>query len=98
MRTYIIVYLISFVVSVIVTRAVRDWAIRRNWVDDIGGRKIHTRPTPRLGGIGVISGMATALLLTLVWSNDILDAFHQDVELISALCGGPGDTYRDRLH
>ena len=28
--------------------------------------------------------------MTLVWSNDILDAFHQDVELISALCGGLG--------
>jgi UDP-GlcNAc:undecaprenyl-phosphate GlcNAc-1-phosphate transferase len=56
----LVVFLLSLLVSVIFTRGIRDFAIRKNLVSaPTSARHVHTRPIPRCGGV--------AILLT-VWS------------------------------
>src|SRR4051812_28342667 len=41
-------------VSLLLTPAIRDFAIRRRYVDLAESvRKVHTRPVPRLGGVAI---------------------------------------------
>jgi UDP-GlcNAc:undecaprenyl-phosphate/decaprenyl-phosphate GlcNAc-1-phosphate transferase len=70
------VYLVSFIaallVSLILTRAVRNLAVRRGWVPALSAHHIHRQPVPRLGGIAIfitvvlVAGLAK---LTLLWLN-----------------------------
>lgn len=88
MRTFIIAFLLSLLVSLLLTPRLRDWAIKLNWVDEVGGRKIHTQPIPRVGGIAVLISTVAPLLALFVWNNDISKAFWGDAELIVGLLGG----------
>lgn len=48
------VFAISFLVSVVFTPAVMSFAHKRGWVDGAtGGRKVHKKPVPRLGGVAI---------------------------------------------
>jgi UDP-GlcNAc:undecaprenyl-phosphate GlcNAc-1-phosphate transferase len=49
--------------ALLVTPVVRGFSVRADLVDEPGGRKVHTTAVPRLGGIGIMSGLAAALLL-----------------------------------
>ncbi len=88
MRTFIIAFLLSLLVSLLLTPRLRDWAIKLNWVDKDGGRKIHKQPIPRVGGIAVLISTIAPLLLLFLWNNDISQSFWGDSELISGLLGG----------
>ena len=52
---------VSFASVVLFTRLVKDFAVRRNLVDAGGGRKVHTTPTPRLGGVAIFGGFSVGL-------------------------------------
>jgi UDP-GlcNAc:undecaprenyl-phosphate GlcNAc-1-phosphate transferase len=52
--------LTSFVLSFLLTPLVRNLALRWGWVDPPGGRKIHTDPIPRVGGIAIAVGYMAA--------------------------------------
>ena len=59
MRTFIIVFALSLLSSLVLTRVIRDAALRWNLVDaPVGGRKIHRQPIPRLGGVAIILAFA----------------------------------------
>ena len=47
--------------AITATELVRVVAVRLRIVDEPGGRRAHRRPTPRLGGIGIVWGFACAL-------------------------------------
>ena len=79
MRTYIIAFLMSLLLSLILTRVFRDWAIRRNLVDDVGSRKIHKSPIPRLGGVAILFSLLAPLLALSVWDNRISQALVNDL-------------------
>ena len=53
MLKYLLLFVVAFVSSLLLTQLVRSLATRFGAVDHPGGRKIHTRPTPRLGGISI---------------------------------------------
>lgn len=90
MRTFIIAFLLSLLSSLLLTPRLRDFAIRLNWVDEVGGRKIHTQPIPRVGGISVLISTLVPLFALYLWNNDISKAFWGDVELLLGLSGGLG--------
>ena len=90
MRTFIIAFLLSLLASLLMTPRLRDFAIRLNWVDEVGGRKIHTQPIPRVGGIAVLISTLIPMLSLYLWDNDISRAFWGDVELLLGLAGGLG--------
>jgi len=58
---------VAFLISLLLTPFVRDYAIKRNWVDQPDqDRKIHARPIPRLGGISIAVAYLAALGLSLI--------------------------------
>ncbi len=88
MRTFIVAFLLSLLSSLLLTPRLRDWALRLNWVDEIGGRKIHKQPIPRVGGIAVLISTLIPLLSLYSWDNDISRLFWGDSELLYGLSGG----------
>ena len=91
MRTYIIAFVLSLLVSVLLTRLIRDAAIRWNLVDvPTGGRRIHKTPVPRLGGLAIIIAFAVPLIGLFYWDNRLSDALFADRALLISLVGGGG--------
>jgi UDP-GlcNAc:undecaprenyl-phosphate/decaprenyl-phosphate GlcNAc-1-phosphate transferase len=62
-------HLAAFIVSALVvlwsTPLIKKFGLKRGLVDKPGGRKIHSRPMVRLGGVAIFAGTLTALLI--VW-------------------------------
>ncbi len=54
---------IALAVTLWVTPVVRRMSVRAHLVDRPAARKVHTTAVPRLGGVGIMSGFAAALLL-----------------------------------
>jgi len=55
MTTALLAFALSAVAGVLLTPAVRDWAIRRGVLDQaLTSRKIHAQPVPRLGGMSIV--------------------------------------------
>jgi UDP-GlcNAc:undecaprenyl-phosphate GlcNAc-1-phosphate transferase len=91
MRTYIIAFVLSLLASVVLTRLIRDAALRWNLVDvPTGGRRIHKRPIPRLGGLAIIAAFAVPLIGLLSWDNRLSSALFADRALLISLVGGGG--------
>ena len=56
-------FLTALVVALVVTPVVRRLALAKGWVDRPDGeRKLHARPTPALGGVGVFVGSVAGLI------------------------------------
>ncbi|MNK56737.1 putative undecaprenyl-phosphate N-acetylglucosaminyl 1-phosphate transferase [compost metagenome] len=55
MSTFHLLLIAVFVVAVLATRASIAWAHHRNILDEPNHRSSHSRPTPRGGGIGVVT-------------------------------------------
>ena len=61
--TYLLALILSFVVALVATPAVRRVALRRGWLDNsYGSRKIHGQPKPRVGGVAIALAFYTPLL------------------------------------
>jgi UDP-GlcNAc:undecaprenyl-phosphate GlcNAc-1-phosphate transferase len=54
---------VAIVVTLAVTPLVRGFSVHASLMDEPGGRKVHTTAVPRLGGVGIVSGLTAALLL-----------------------------------
>ena len=61
--TYCILFTISFVISVISIYFLRKFAIRHFLYDEPGENKIHQKPIPYFGGIGIFLGLVGGLIL-----------------------------------
>jgi len=73
-RSYLILFSFAFLFSVGMTPLVRRWALRWGIVDQPdGGRRIHQRPTPRLGGMAIYLAFLGALLCALLLGNRVSD-------------------------
>lgn len=57
---YLIVGLCAMFVTLITTPIVRWFARERNWVAMPDERKVHTVPTPNVGGIALFAGAVAA--------------------------------------
>jgi UDP-GlcNAc:undecaprenyl-phosphate GlcNAc-1-phosphate transferase len=88
MRTLVLALCASFLVAFVVTRLVRDGALRLGLTDGPGGRKVHKAPIPRLGGVGVVCGFLAPLLGLGFYRNDISALLLDDRPLLLAMSGG----------
>jgi UDP-GlcNAc:undecaprenyl-phosphate/decaprenyl-phosphate GlcNAc-1-phosphate transferase len=89
MRTFLIAFSLSLILSLILTPLIRNWALRLNLYDSpSGGRKIHKAPIPRLGGIAIMLSMSVPLLGLSIWDNEISQQFLSDIPLLKSLIGG----------
>lgn len=78
MRGYLIIGAITALVSFFATWLVWRVAMRYRWYPAIRSRDVHTRPTPRLGGVAIFIACATALVTAsqLGWFARLFDG-HQ---------------------
>ena len=63
MLKYLLLFAAAGVVSLLVTPLVRAFARRVRAMDLPEGRKIHSKPTPRLGGIAIFVAFYLVLLV-----------------------------------
>ena len=86
MRTYLILFIVSSLISLLLTPLVRRKA--RDWgavaVPD-KGRHIHAQPTPRLGGIAIYLAFLPALAIVPLMGNLLSDIFATNFSRIVAL-------------
>lgn len=60
MRTYVLVMLVAAAVTYLATPVVRRLAVRSGAITAVRARDVHNVPTPRLGGLAMLAGLAVA--------------------------------------
>lgn len=63
---YIVLLACGALVTALVTPLVRDSAIKRHLLSMPGGRKIHKRPVPEMGGTAIVIGMVAVIVLQII--------------------------------
>ena len=73
--TYVLTFLIALLIAVIATPVSMKLAKLWGAIAYPGGRHIHSRPIPRLGGLALYAAFWIAILVTVlvahVWDNSI---------------------------
>ena len=86
MRSYLTLFLISLVLALVLTPYVRRWAIKWGAIDlPDNGRRIHRRPTPRLGGIAIYLAFTLTLLCVPFLGNMVSQSFRSNLTRFGAL-------------
>ena len=62
MRIYLLIAAIAGGVTWLVTPLIRHVAIEIGAVGEVRARDVHTIPTPRMGGLGMLIGFAVATI------------------------------------
>lgn len=62
MLFYLLIFLVSFAATFLLTPVVRTLALKIGAVDNPSKRKVHQKATPRLGGLAIYSGFIVATL------------------------------------
>ncbi|MGB3761697.1 MAG: MraY family glycosyltransferase [Ornithinimicrobium sp.] len=63
MREYLLVLLTAAIFTFVATTAVRRVALKIGAVTPVRARDVHSTPTPRMGGVGMLIGFAGAVLV-----------------------------------
>jgi UDP-GlcNAc:undecaprenyl-phosphate GlcNAc-1-phosphate transferase len=63
MRVYLLVMLIAAATTYLTTPLARWLALRSGAITALRDRDVHSQPTPRLGGVAMLLGMAVAMVL-----------------------------------
>jgi len=85
-NTYLLAFTTAAVLSLFLTRVVRDFAIRRNWLDMPDAvRKMHAKPIPAVGGVAIAVSVTLGLLVTLVANTVVVDSIKGDARLVATI-------------
>jgi UDP-GlcNAc:undecaprenyl-phosphate GlcNAc-1-phosphate transferase len=87
MKTYLAVYLVSFLSAVFLTPFVIWFAHRLRLYDSRGIRKIHKHTIPRIGGTAIFLSTLIAVVAILFIDNDIGKSFSKTQNQIFVLLG-----------
>lgn len=71
----LIIFLVTSVLALILTPIFRRIAIRLNILDKPGGRKIHPKPIPALGGVAIYLSFAIPSIIFLLSHLEIVQVF-----------------------
>ncbi len=63
MRVYLLILLVAAAVTFVAVPIVRHVALVSNALTPVRARDVHTTPTPRLGGVAMFAGFATAVVV-----------------------------------
>jgi len=88
MRTYFAILVISSVAAFLFTPLARWIAFRWGAVDLPGGRKVHTEPMPRLGGLAVFGGFCFPWAGLYLFRNQVTATFQNYEKMFLALIIG----------
>lgn len=86
MRTYVVAFFLALVVAAGVTPLLVSLAHRKGWLDRPSeARKVHSRATPRIGGVAVVLAFFTPILGLAVYENDVSALLYGDLRLVTGL-------------
>ncbi|MGB8226024.1 MAG: MraY family glycosyltransferase [Sedimentisphaerales bacterium] len=88
MKTYILTYLGSLVMSLILTPAIIAIAVRYELFDRTGPRKVHSGRIARIGGLAIFISMMCMIAAVYLLPNRIGENFRQLGTKVLALLGG----------
>ncbi len=89
MMTYPFAFLLSMLVALVMTPLVTRVAHARRWYDlPTGGRKLHCRPIPRVGGVAVVTAFFAPLAGLAIYTNRISGLVYADGLMFTMLCLG----------
>lgn len=88
MRTYLAAFLIAAVATALLTPVVRRLALRLDAVSATGGRHMHARRIPRLGGIAIALGLFLPILSLFFVNGVVAEDMKQNAVRVFGLCGG----------
>lgn len=87
--TYIVAFLLSLVVSLVLTPIVRWMAHRFQWVDaPDGARKVHQRAIPRVGGIAIAIAFFVPVFGLFFIDNGVSQAYLANSKQVIGLVAG----------
>ncbi len=83
MRSYVTLFLLSFIAALALTPIVRrkatEWGAIAMPDGESGGRHIHAKPTPRLGGIAIYLAFVASLACVPLMTNMVGDIFRANL-------------------
>jgi UDP-GlcNAc:undecaprenyl-phosphate GlcNAc-1-phosphate transferase len=86
MITFFVAFLVSLMVALVLTLLVRNRAVAWGWLDQANSsRKVHVRPIPRLGGIGIVGGFFAPLCALFLVDSGVGHNFRSHRELVAGL-------------
>jgi len=87
MKTYLIVYLGSAILALVITPIVINLAYRIKAIAHPGIRDVHTRAVPRIGGIAIYFSAIVLFVAVLFIDNGIGDIFRNNLlQLVTLFC------------
>ncbi|AEI62619.1 MraY family glycosyltransferase [Corallococcus macrosporus] len=91
MITLFVAFFVSLVVALALTLLVRDRALAWGWLDQANSsRKVHVRPIPRLGGVGIVGGFFAPLCALFLVDSGVGHHFRSHTDLVVGLFLGGG--------
>ncbi|MBN1810003.1 MAG: undecaprenyl/decaprenyl-phosphate alpha-N-acetylglucosaminyl 1-phosphate transferase [Planctomycetes bacterium] len=90
MNTYSVLMLLSFGITAGLTPLVAKLACRLGAIDHPGERKVHTRATPRLGGLAIFLGVLLPQFSLFILDNRIGRLFREQLSVIGAVVAATG--------
>lgn len=86
MRSYLILFTMALFLALVLTPAVRRWAMAWGAIDlPDSRRRIHQRPTPRLGGLAIYLSFVVALLCVPLLGTLVSQGFRRNWTQVVAL-------------
>jgi len=87
MTTIIFIFILSLVISLILTPLVKSIALRYKLVDQPSKRKVHSQPIPRIGGVGIYLAFFLPFVSVLFYKTQVLELLSPDTQLIHLIIG-----------
>src|SRR3954447_15366052 len=81
-------FLVAFATTALLVPPVMRLCQRRGWLARPGGRRLHARPTPNVGGIAIYGGFVLALLAPLAFDRFLLRSNFEQLRPAPAAAGG----------
>lgn len=88
MRTYVAAFVVAALIGGALTPLVRVLALRLGAVSVPGGRHIHERSVPRLGGLAILAAFFTPLVGLFFVESVVADVFTGDLARVAGLFVG----------
>lgn len=77
MPNYILAFLIAVVVALAITPGVIFLAAKTGAMDAPDARKVHKKPIPRIGGLGIYAAFMVSMLTVMAFTDLSADVFHE---------------------
>src|SRR5262249_49843169 len=81
-------FALAFAITALLTPVVIRLCERRGWLARPGGRRLHSRPTPNVGGIAIYAGFVLALLGTFAFDPLLPRSDFEQLRLTLVLASG----------